>query len=246
MMYSKVEERQNDLRNTTVLEVILAVIIILLCVVYIKDTEIKDMEKNYIQKIEKLQEQNKMLLEERRELRKDNRKLRSEIERLERKIKRLTAKKPGATRYDAYEDEITELEAEIKRLKAENEILRATKKSVVKPGGRGGKDKPSCLKDSGKIAYFASIKRRGKMYEFLPTGNAINQSKALSIPGAAALLTQGPLNITTYKKLAGRIFEYGQNSNPSCVYYVKLDPNDWTGGEIKTVERYFYKSYGND
>ena len=44
-MNSKVEERKNDLRNTTVLEVMTAVIIILLYVVYIKDTEKKDLEK---------------------------------------------------------------------------------------------------------------------------------------------------------------------------------------------------------
>ena len=67
-MNSKVEERKNDLRNTTVLEVILAVIIILLCVVYIKDTEKKDLEKNYLEQVEFLKSENESLLKNIREL----------------------------------------------------------------------------------------------------------------------------------------------------------------------------------
>ena len=41
----KAEERQTDLRNTSIMEVILAVIIVLLLVVYTKDVEIGNLKR---------------------------------------------------------------------------------------------------------------------------------------------------------------------------------------------------------
>ena len=78
-MHSKVEERKNDLRNTTVLEVILAVIIILLCVVYMKDVDIKTLEKSKEAQILELTNENKVLIEKNRALKKENRQLKKEV-----------------------------------------------------------------------------------------------------------------------------------------------------------------------
>ena len=235
-MNSKVEERKNDLRNTTVLEVILAVIIILLCVVYIKDTEKKDLEKNYLEQVEFLKSENESLLKNIRELQKQNRELADEVERLNRKIKRYTPKRPGdKSALEQAEDKIQELEIELKKLKSK---LKPEQKT-----GKGGIDKPSCLIENGKIEFFADIEKQGSLFQFFLTGSGKNQSKVMNVPGAPELLSKGPITIDEIQKFGKLVFQYGQNSTPSCVYFVKLDPNKWSGGELKKLERYFYKSY---
>ena len=65
----------------------------------------------------------------------------------------------------------------------------------------------------------------------------------MNVPGALELLSKGPITIDEIQKFGKLVFQYGQNSTPSCVYFVKLDPNKWSGGEFKKLERYFYKSY---
>ena len=245
-METKVEERKNDLRNTTVLEVILAVIIILLCVVYIKDTENKTMEKNFNERITQLQAENETLKSNIRDLKKENRELKDEVERLNRKLDRYKPRKPGEEKLlENAELYIEELEKEIKKLNQNTSELE-DKLKKLKPKnekGKGGIDKPSCLIERGKIEYFANIIKRGNKFKFLPTGSSLNKMKVSSVPGASKLFAKEGISIEELQKFGKLAFTYGQNSTPSCVYYVKLDPNKWSGGELKKLERYFYKSY---
>lgn len=231
-MHSKVEERKNDLRNTTVLEVILAIIIILLCVVYIKDTTHKDMEKNYIEQIKELKTEREELItenfrlsDENRGLKKDKRELEDEIHRLERKIKRMTALRPRQTALPPIEEEEPELKTEDSE------------------GTGGGIDKPSCLLEGEERAFFADVSEKEGLIDFVQTGSIVNQAKALRVPGATKLFTQGPVTFDQFEIAARAIFEHGQESMPSCVYFIKLDPDQWHGRELKIFERYFYKSY---
>ena len=62
-MINKSEERKSDLRNTTVMEVILAVIIVLLCFIYVKDQDlfhtknsVSILEKQVVEQKKKLKE----------------------------------------------------------------------------------------------------------------------------------------------------------------------------------------------
>lgn len=235
-MHTKVEERKNDLRNTTVLEVILAVIIILLCVVYIKDTEKKTMEKNHLEQLSELQSENAILKGDIHNLRKENNELKDEVQRLERKIKRYKPKSPGeAGALEKAEQEIVDLEKELKQLR--NRLNPEEQK------GKGGVDKPSCLIKNGKIEYFADIKKEANLFRFIPTGSTSNKKQVMTVPSASDLLTRGPITLDEFEKFGKIIFNHGQESSPSCVYFVKLDPNKWSGGEIKIIERYFYKTY---
>lgn len=235
-MHTKVEERKNDLRNTTVLEVILAVIIILLCVVYIKDAEQKTIEQSYIKRLSELQSENSILKEEIKYFREENKKLKDEVERLERKIKRYRPRSPGETSaLDNAINEITKLEAKLRQL---NSKLNANNQK-----GKGGVDKPSCLTEDGKIEYFADIIKKQQSFQFIPTGTTRIQNQVLDIPGAAELFAKDAISLEELQQFGKRIFTHGQNSSPSCVYFVKLDPNKWSGGELKILERYFYKSY---
>ena len=235
-MHTKVEERKNDLRNTTVLEVILAVIIILLCVVYIKDTEKKTMEKNYIERLSELQSENSVLKKEIKNLREENKKLKDDVERLERKIKRYRPRSPGeASALEKAEKEITDLEVKLQQLNS-----KLNPKNLK---GKGGVDKPSCLTEDGKIEYFADIIKKQQSFHFLPTGTTSNRKQALGIPGASGLFAKDTISLEELQKFGKRIFTHGQNSSPSCVYFVRLDPNKWSGGELKILERYFYKSF---
>lgn len=229
-MHSKAEERKNDLRNTTVLEVILAVIIILLCVVYIKDTTHKNVQIRNKAEIEKLKDkieelvaENFKLSDEIRGLKKDKRELEDEISRLERKIKRLTPIRPGQI-----------------ALPPEEEPEPETEKNE---GQGGGVDKPSCLFEGEERAFFADVNKKEEFIEFVQTGSSVNQIKVLRIPGAAELFTQGPVTFDQFEAAARVIFEHGQKSTPSCVYFIRLDPNQWHGRDLKIFERYFYKSY---
>ena len=256
-MYSKVRERKNDLINTTVLEVILAVIIILLCVVYIKDIEQKDMEKNYLERIAELQNQNDELEKTVRDLRRENKGLKDEIKRLNRKIERLTPRNPGEKHnIEKYEAEIETLEIKIKTLEAKIATLETKiaaleaelktlrdKKKPVKSKARGGIDKPSCLIEDGKIEFFAEVTKEDGLFQFTATCSSANQLKVKNLPGAAGLLTNKAITLETLQNQARLLFRHGQESTPPCVYFVKLNPDVWLGSELKILERFFYKSY---
>lgn len=224
-MQSKAEERKNDLRNTTVLEVILAIIIILLCVVYIKDINLKgtDAENEELKiKIEELIAENFRLSDENRGLKKEIREFKNEINRLKRKIKRLTPLRPGQT--------------------AEEEIETKAEDST---DSGGGVDKPSCLFEGEERAFFADVNEKEGLIEFVQTGSIVNRTKVLRIPGAKELFTQGPITFDRFELIARDIFAHGQESKPSCVYFIKINPDQWHGSKLKIFERYFYKSHKN-
>lgn len=200
---------------------------------YIKDTTHKDAEKIYIDKIKELEAEKEALIaenfrlsDENRGLKKDKRELKDEINRLKRKIKRLTPIRPGQTALPQEEEEEEE-EPET----GNNEDQG------------GGVDKPSCLLEGEERAFFADVNNKEELIEFRQTGSPVNQIKALRIPGATELFTQGPVTFDQFEIAARIIFEHGQKSTPSCVYFIKLDPNQWHGRDLKIFERYFYKAY---
>ena len=172
-MINKVEERKSDLRNTTVMEVILAVIIVLLCFIYLKDQDlfaIKDsvtiLEKKIneqSQAIKNLETENKELLKENRNLKKEIKLLNEENERL----KTMISAKPGpkdlktqvldlSAELDKLKQDMEELKKENKRLKTENQDLSAKNDMLIaenKALKLATKDKEELLK------YIAQLER---------------------------------------------------------------------------------------
>lgn len=144
-MISKAEERKSDLRNTTVMEVILAVIIVLLCFIHMKDQDLFKTKNSLSVLTEKINEQEieiKKLTQENTDLKKDKRKLEDAIESLKaqnERLKKMISKFGGSGGFDALQKAYDELEdkyqklqlkvAELKReneeLKEENKLLRA-------------------------------------------------------------------------------------------------------------------------
>lgn len=142
-MLAKNEERKHDLRNTTVMEVIIAIIIVLLCVILFKDNNIKDFIKNedlLNQQVKDLKEENQKLRSEVLELKNILRDKNAEIELLQNRLERRNPKKPGEPDEDENKDEIiynlekenillknkiTELNDIIKELQIEITLLKA-------------------------------------------------------------------------------------------------------------------------
>lgn len=120
-MLAKNEERKHDLRNTTVMEVIIAIIIVLLCVILFKDNNIKDFIKNedlLNQQVKDLKEENQKLRSEVLELKNILRDKNAEIELLQNRLERRNPKKPGEPDEDENKDEI------IYNLEKENILLK--------------------------------------------------------------------------------------------------------------------------
>ena len=87
-MFSRAEERKSDLRNTTVMEVIVAVIVVLLFVIYFKDSKFKEQTAFYAAEVARLEIQ---LRRDQKGFRASSRHrdLKDKIERLDAQVARL-------------------------------------------------------------------------------------------------------------------------------------------------------------
>ena len=82
--------------------------------------------------------------------------------------------------------------------------------------GKGGRDKPSCLKENGKIQYF-EVSRKGSLFVFSPTGSVNNQSTVAQVPGATALFSGSAITLDKFQR-SRRVFKHGQSSvNLACI-----------------------------
>lgn len=243
-MQRKVEERRNDLRNTTILEAILVVIIVLLCVVYVKNIEFIDTEDILKAKIDRLNLENRRLQEENSGLKKKARRLEKEVESLKRKLERHRPLFPGDSSEDEdLEAKIEQLESTISQLRDKVKDLKAKLDENKNPGdGRGGIDLPSCLlMPNGRRESFADVSKKGGLIELVLTGSASKRKRVLSIPGASQLLNQGPVSLSKFEEFASLVYRHGAESTPPCRYFIKLDQDEWLGSELKILERFFYK-----
>lgn len=165
-MISKAEERKSDLRNTTVMEVILAVIIVLLCFIHMKDQDLfktKNSLSVLTEKINKQEIEIEKLTKENRDLKKDKRNLKDLIKELEAQKKRLLKMiaKFGTDGdmsdilqseldelqklYNDLRLRVEELERENEELKAENRRLRAKNLNLQVIAGTIDKDKQALV-----------------------------------------------------------------------------------------------------
>jgi hypothetical protein len=129
----KIEERKSDLRNTTVMEVIIAITLILMIVIYFKDTQLIDQKEADKARISQLEIEIGLLKDENRNLKKENRLLKKENQflkdKLERAYENIAAGASGAKDLKGIlENEQKTLRDKIKAL--EEELLKQKKRNV--------------------------------------------------------------------------------------------------------------------
>tara|TARA_B100000676_G_scaffold213101_1_gene209508 strand:- start:576 stop:1325 length:750 start_codon:yes stop_codon:yes gene_type:complete len=246
MMFSRAEERKSDLRNTTVMEVIVAVIVVLLFVIYFKDSKFKEQTAFYAAEVSRLE----VLLKEEsnrvKELRRENSDLKEKIEGLAAQVarlKKLIGSKGGATTSDLLK-EIDRLENKLKFAEAEINKLKSEIKRLQDPvDGKGGKDKPRCRISFGEVQYLADIYWRNGQYRFITDGSdSVVKAKEDEIPGVKELADAGWLSPSTFRKWATVVDNWGDNQTPQCIFYVRIHLADkMSAKDVTLIERYFYK-----
>ncbi|WP_415390281.1 hypothetical protein [Porticoccus sp. Uisw_050_02] len=236
-MNSRSEERKSDLRNTTVMEVILAVIIVLLCFIYMKDTDLvrtidsfdilQEKSKNQKKEIKNLADSNLELKKQNADIVKKVDLQASQI----RRLKKMITASQGGTNY--HED----LAAENNLLREEIEHLNRT--TLV--AGRGGIDKPRCSVGKKQLSAIGHIIKTGDRYGFSLRGDSEQKSALMVVPGIKGLIDSTPFTLSEFKYYAQRIHSFTLEQSPQCIFYVSFNLDQMTGSEIKMFERYFYK-----
>ena len=136
MILDKAQERKSDLRNTSVMEVIIAVILVLLVFVY--NNEIEFLNSTATLTLENKELKDKVILLETtlKELKQKIRKLEKHIKSLEEDLKQYIELAEGAgVAQDRLQEAYDKLEKDFRKLERENKILRTTIKSLPGKGG---------------------------------------------------------------------------------------------------------------
>ena len=245
-MFSRAEERKSDLRNTTVMEVIVAVIVVLLFVIYFKDSKFKEQTAFYAAEVARLEIQLRDETKKVLELRRENRELKDKIERLDAQVarlKKIIGGKGGATASDLLR-EIASLENKLKFAEAEIDRLRSEIRRLQDPiDGKGGKDKPRCRISFGEVQYLADIYWLNGRYRFVTDGSdTVVEAKEVEIPGVRELSSAGWVSPTQFKRWAKVVDNWGDSQSPQCIFYVRIHLNDqMSAKDVNLIERYFYK-----
>ena len=247
-MLGRANERKGDLRNASVLEVIVAIIIVLVIFIYSNDLDFanqKDILNAQINELRtEIRELDANLSQAKREinaLKKKN----NELIRENQLLKKFVDENAGGI-------EIVEklakenLELQDKLGMAVDQLSDATRK--LKAQGKSGVDKPFCRlpvldsSDRQTYKYLGQVRwsDSGIYFELSPK---LNKAQARQIPGIAALEKNSPLDNQTFERHASMTFEHSKISDPECRYVVtvKMDV-DPPSSAMLMLEEYFYKS----
>jgi regulator of replication initiation timing len=247
-MLRRAEERKGDLRNASVLEVIVAIIIVLVIFIYSNDLEFasqKDILNAQIQ-----------------ELRAETKSLKGELSDATREINELTKTNETLTRENELlrkfvdetaigVDAIAKLGEKIEQQEDELGMLGdqlADAERKLKDQGKGGVDKPFCrlpvLDQSQRqtYRYLGQVRwsAQGIIFEISPK---LDKGEARQIPGIEALESNSPLDDENFEKFAALAFEYSKAADPECRYVVTVALDvDPPSSAMFMLEQYFYKS----
>ena len=246
MMFSRAEERKSDLRNTTVMEVIVAVIVVLLFVIYFKDSKFKEQSAFYASEVSRLEALLKAETQKVRELRRENSDLKDRIKGLEAQVVRLKKliRPTGDTDPSDLIELIEELENKLKFANAEIKRLKSEIKRLQDPAdGKGGKDKPRCRISFGEVQYLADVYWRNGQYRFVTDGSdTVVKAKENEIPGVRELSKANWMSSSQFKRWATVVDNWGDSQTPECIFYVRIHLNDqMSAKDVNLIERYFYK-----
>lgn len=264
-MINKSFERKSDLRNASILEVIIAVILILIIFIFFQGETISGYQKLDVQIAELKKEINdfKLLLEEKNS---EIFKLKSKITRLEGDIeyyKKIT----GCTTADECSklgiDEINRLTTKIEELTTTNLNLRNQIERLEEriSNGKSGDGvvevpgSPPCQLDteSPKIRFHGLLVRSAEGWRFEPelvfekgqnTGpRKINiKNKIIEEDGLKDLFRISVDRSLTLKEFERySLIAYKKSVERSCRYYVKYVDNEFIQkAQIRLMEKYFY------
>jgi len=254
-MQSRSNERKSDLRNASVLEIIVAIIIVLVILLHSNNLKYGDQIDLLVQQIDSLRKENSDLLKEISDQKARELKLQEEISALREKVSLyeniLASEKSAAEIIEKLEAENARLELINDSLIEKIEILEsqlAVAIEKLKDEGKSGIDKPFCrlpvLDDRQRQRHKwlgqISWEENGIYFSIDPK---LDKAKALNIPGVRALNLGSPLNNIEFVRAAGKAFNHSKQQDPECRYniQIKVGPND-PASFILLIEKYFYKS----
>tara|TARA_B110000503_G_scaffold77554_1_gene119440 strand:- start:4731 stop:5489 length:759 start_codon:yes stop_codon:yes gene_type:complete len=247
-MQRKSEERKGDLRNASVLEVIVAIIIVLVILLHSNNLKFTDEKDVLNQEIKILTEKNVQLSNVISELKKVQRDLKKTIKDLERKVKLLQKFVDASVSNETLDVLITEnITLNDKNSALEGQLAAA--KAKLKEDGKTGIDKPFCrlpvvdksIRQKHKWLGRVSWSQEGILFDIDP---ALDLALARSIPGVENLESGSPLTSRQFEIAAKSAFIHSKRQDPECRYNViiQVDPAiDPPSSFIIMVETYFYK-----
>jgi regulator of replication initiation timing len=247
-MLGRADERKGDLRNASVLEVIVAIIIVLVIFIYSNDLDFAN--------------QKDILNTQISELRAEIDQLGADLGQAQRKINTLTKENKDLSRENELLKKFVDENAggieilenfveanrdlEDKLGMVEDQLADAENK--LKAQGKSGVDKPFCrlpvLNDSQRQTYRYLGQVRwsdtGIHFELSPK---LDKTKARQIPGVEDLEKKSPLDNQAFERYAALTFKHSRASEPECRYVVtvvlEVDP---PSSDMFMLEQYFYKS----
>jgi uncharacterized protein YoxC len=249
-MLNKASARRDDLRNASVLEVIVAIIIVLVIFIYSNNLDFGDKIDALYASIKGLQNKNKQLEQENSELRASNLQLEKELKELRREAELL--KKYVSASGDAGAS-IQELLDQVRNLTDENSMLKqqlAQALVKLKGSGMGGIDKPHCrlpvtdpnIRQEHRI--LGQISWSNQALTFSIDSN-LDREKAALIPGVEILSSSKSLSLDDFRSAANMTWSHSRQLEPECRYVVEVlvDPSaEMPLSTMLTIERYFYKT----
>lgn len=248
-MLGKSQERKVDLRNASVLEVIIAVIIVLVIFIYGNDLDFADQVDAFQDRIAMLIKERdglskdlKSKISENRALKKTNRELREENDFLRQFV---SADSEDGSELLALQKYITELEDKVSIL----EEQLAAARSALQNSGKGGIDKPFCrlpvadtsLRQIHRFVGQVSWTTDGIVFSI---SDKLDLDEARLIPGVLELELSSPLSYADFERSARLTYLDSRAKDPECRYFVEVirDPQiDAPSSFLLLVERFFYK-----
>lgn len=248
-MLGKSQERKVDLRNASVLEVIIAVIIVLVIFIYGNDLDFADQVDAFQDRIAMLIKERdglskdlKSKISENRALKKSNRELREENDFLRQFV---SADSEDGSELLALQKYITELEDKVSIL----EEQLAAARSALQNSGKGGIDKPFCrlpvadnsLRQIHRFLGQVSWTDEGIIFSI---SDKLVPAEARLIPGVSELELYSPLSYADFESSARLTYSDSRAKDPECRYFVEImrDPKvDAPSSFLLLVERFFYK-----
>lgn len=249
-MLNKASARRDDLRNASILEVIVAIIIVLVIFIYSNSLDFGDKIDALNATLNSLQDENEQLKEENRSFQASNLELERKLEDLKREAELLKKYVSASGEAGA---SIQELLDEVRRLTDENFILKqqlAQALASLKGSGIAGIDKPHCrlpVKDSSirqKHRTLGQIAWSNQVLTFSIDSN-LDEEKAILIPGIEELSSTESLSLSEFKAAAKLTWAHSRELVPECRYFVEvlIDRSaEMPLSTMLTIERYFYKT----
>ena len=248
-MLGKSQERKGDLRNASVLEVIIAVIIVLVIFIYSNDLDFADQVDAFQARIANLTNERDSLSEELRskiyeirELERANRELREENKFLREFV---TADGDDISQVISVQERIVNLEDTVGILEDQ---LRSAQAALQK-SGKGGIDKPFCrlpvadasIRQTHRFLGRVNWTSEGIIFSI---SEKLDPDEARLIPGVSELELNSPLSYTEFERSARLTYLDSRAKDPECRYFVEVirDPQiDSPSSFLLLVERFFYK-----